>query len=69
MNPFGSQLLNVVAYVPLAGAIICLLLPNNRPGLVAKTATLVAGLDLLASLPLWFSWRRGPVGCTEGANR
>ncbi len=60
MNPFGSQLLNVVAYVPLAGAIICLLLPNNRPGLVAKTATLVAGLDLLASLPLWFSWAAAP---------
>ena len=60
MNPFGSQLLNVVAYIPLVGAILCLFLPKNRPGLVAKTATLVAGLDLLASLPLWFSWAAAP---------
>ncbi len=56
MNPFGGQLLNVVAYLPLAGAILCLLLPRNRPGLVAKTATVAAALDLIVSLPLWFGW-------------
>jgi NADH-quinone oxidoreductase subunit M len=56
MNPFGQQLLNVVLYLPLAGALLCLFLPKNRPGLVAKTATVVAALDLLASLPLWFGW-------------
>jgi NADH-quinone oxidoreductase subunit M len=56
MNPFGSQLLNVVAYLPLVGALICLLLPKDKPGLVAKTATAVAALDLLISLPLWIGW-------------
>src|SRR5262245_47997119 len=61
MNPFGSQLLNVVAYLPLVGALICLLLPKDRPGLAAKTATAIAGLDLLVSLPLWFSWATAPV--------
>jgi len=61
MNPFGEQILNVVAYLPLAGALLCLLLPKDRPGLVAKFATAIAGLDLLASLPLWFGWSAAPV--------
>jgi NADH-quinone oxidoreductase subunit M len=56
MNPFGSQLLNVVTYLPLAGAILCLLLPKNRPGVIAKVATLIAAADLIVSLPLWFGW-------------
>ena len=56
MNPFGSRLLDIVAYLPLLGALVCLLLPKNRPGLVAKTATAIAALDLLISLPLWFTW-------------
>jgi len=46
MNPFGSHLLDVVAYLPLLGAVLCLLLPKDNPGLVAKTATGVAALDL-----------------------
>ena len=61
MNPFGSHLLNVVAYLPLVGALLCLLLPKDRPGLVAKTATGVAALDLLVSLPLWFGWAAAPA--------
>jgi NADH-quinone oxidoreductase subunit M len=61
MNPFGSHLLDVVTYLPLAGGILCLLLPKGRPGLVAKTATAVAAADLLASLPLWFSWWSTPA--------
>jgi NADH-quinone oxidoreductase subunit M len=60
MNPFGSQILNVVAYLPLVGALFCLLLPKNRPGLVAKTATAFAAADLLCSLPLWFDWAKAP---------
>ena len=56
MNPFGSRLLDIVAYLPLLGALVCLLLPKNRPGLVAKTATAIAALDLVISLPLWFTW-------------
>jgi NADH-quinone oxidoreductase subunit M len=61
MNPFGPHLLNVVTYLPLAGALLCLLLPKGRPGLVAKTATVVGALDLAASLPLWFGWKAAPV--------
>src|SRR5258705_5242079 len=61
MNPFGSQLLDVIAYLPLVGALVCLALPKNRPGLVAKTATGIAALDLLVSLPLWFDWAAAPA--------
>src|SRR5262245_8584301 len=61
MNPFGNHLLDVVAYLPLLGALVCLSLPSSRNGLVAKTATLFAGLDLLLSLPLWFGWAAAPA--------
>ena len=57
MNPFGSQLLNVITYLPLVGAIILLVaFRKDQKDLVARFATVVAGLDLLVSLPLWFGW-------------
>ncbi len=61
MNPLGHRILDVIAYVPLVGALICLLLPKGRPGLVAKTATAIGALDLLLSLPLWLGWAGAPV--------
>jgi NADH-quinone oxidoreductase subunit M len=58
MNPFGSQLLNVITYLPLAGAIIILVaFRKDQKAVVAKFATVIAGLDLLVSLPLWFAWK------------
>jgi uncharacterized membrane protein (UPF0127 family) len=56
MNPFGEHLLDVVTYLPLAGAIVLLFLDAQRHRAIAVTATVVAGLDLVASLPLWFAW-------------
>ncbi|HEX4823426.1 MAG TPA: NADH-quinone oxidoreductase subunit M [Candidatus Polarisedimenticolaceae bacterium] len=61
MNPFGPHLLNVVTYLPLAGAILCLLLPKDRPALIARVATVVAAADLVVSLPLWFGWGAAPA--------
>ena len=61
MNPFGTYLLDVITYLPLAGALVCLLLPKGKDGLVAKVATVVAAADLILSLPLWFSWWSTPV--------
>ena len=61
MNPFGSHLLDVVTYLPLVGALVCLLVPKDRTGLVAKIATAVAALDFVASLPLWFGWSTAPA--------
>jgi len=61
MNPFGSQLLNVIAYLPLAGALLLVLFPKERKALIARFATLVAGAGFLASLPLWFAWESAPA--------
>jgi NADH-quinone oxidoreductase subunit M len=60
MNPLGSELLDVVTFLPLVGAVLCLVLPKDRPVLVARLATSVAALDLLVSLPLWFAWWSTP---------
>jgi NADH-quinone oxidoreductase subunit M len=60
MNPFGGQLLNVIAYVPLVGAALLLLLPSARKDLIARFATLVAGVGFVVSLPLWFAWDAAP---------
>jgi NADH-quinone oxidoreductase subunit M len=60
MNPFGNQLLNVVTYLPLAGAILLLFLDKEKKDLIARFATAVAGLGFLASLPLWFAWDAAP---------
>jgi NADH-quinone oxidoreductase subunit M len=57
MNPFGDQLLNVITYLPLVGAVILLVaFREQHSRMVARFATVVAGLDLLVSLPLWFDW-------------
>jgi len=61
MNPFGDQLLNVIAFLPLVGAVLLLAMPSNRPAAIARAATAIAALDLLASLPLWFAWSAAPT--------
>ena len=60
MNPFGNQLLNVITYLPLAGAILILFFDKEKKDLIAKFATAVAGLGFLVSLPLWFAWGSQP---------
>ena len=48
MNPFGSQLLNVITYLPLVGAVqLLVLFRKEQKELVAKVATGIAGLDFL----------------------
>ena len=51
-------LLNLICYLPLAGALLIMLFVNkeNSRGIKA-TATLVAGLDFVISIPLWFLYR------------
>jgi NADH-quinone oxidoreductase subunit M len=62
MNPFGSHLLNVITYLPLAGAVVLLFaFRREQKDLIARVATLIAGLDFLVSLPLWFGWGAAPV--------
>ena len=61
MNPFGDQLLNVITFLPLAGGLVLLAFPKERKELIARFATVVAGLGFLVSLPLWFGWANAPV--------
>src|SRR6266496_390672 len=55
--------LSIITYVPLAGALVLIFLfPKDRPGPIKYFATLVAGLDFVISLPLWFAFERGKAG-------
>jgi len=51
-------LLNLICYLPLAGALLIMLFVNkeNSRG-IKTTATVVAGLDFVISIPLWFLYR------------
>jgi NADH-quinone oxidoreductase subunit M len=65
MNPFGDQLLNVITYLPLLGAVVLLAFfkegGDARRNAAARFATAIAGLDFLVSLPLWFGWHSAPT--------
>src|SRR6266508_2925323 len=55
--------LSIITYVPLAGALVLIFLfPKDRPGPIKYFATMVAGLDFVISLPLWFVFQRGKPG-------
>ncbi|TDI46836.1 MAG: NADH-quinone oxidoreductase subunit M [Acidobacteria bacterium] len=57
MNPFGDHLLNVIAYLPMAGALVILVgMRESSKQAIARFATAVAALDLLLALPLWLGW-------------
>src|SRR5687767_2211643 len=51
-------ILNLVAYLPLVGALALLFVPKERGEFIAKFATFVALLDFLVSVPLWFAFDR-----------
>ena len=51
-------LLNMICYLPLAGALLMMAFINKENSTGIKTwATLVAGLDFVISIPLWFLYR------------
>src|SRR5512132_934505 len=55
--------LSIITYVPLAGALaLVFLFPKDRPGPIKYFATLVAGIDFVVSLPLWFAFDRVQPG-------
>ncbi len=52
---FATNLLNIICYVPLLGALVIIFLLRKEQTAAIKTvATVVAGLDFVLSLPLWF---------------
>jgi NADH-quinone oxidoreductase subunit M len=51
-------LLNLICYLPLAGAVaIAFLIKKENSGTVKWLATIVTGLDFLVSIPLWFLYQ------------
>jgi NADH-quinone oxidoreductase subunit M len=57
VNPFGPQLLNVITFIPLVGALILLIFFKREQKVgAAWFATGVAAADFLVSLFLWFGW-------------
>jgi len=59
----GIPILSIVAYVPIAGALaIVFLIPKTSTKAIRTFATLVAGLDFVISVPLWFAFDRGKAG-------
>jgi len=56
-------ILSIVAYIPLAGALLLIFfVPKEKTGAIKYLATAVAGLDFLVSLPLWFAFDRTHAG-------
>ncbi|MGH9317933.1 MAG: NADH-quinone oxidoreductase subunit M [Thermoanaerobaculia bacterium] len=56
-------ILSIVAYVPLAGALLLIFFfPKEKTAAIKYFATVVAGFDFLVSLPLWFAFDRGHAG-------
>src|SRR5947199_1261178 len=56
-------ILSIITYIPLAGALaLVFLFPKEKTGPIKAFATLVAGLDFVISLPLWFAFERGRAG-------
>ncbi len=55
MDFFQDQLLNIICYLPLVGALLIIFGIKGENSKAIKTvATVVAGLDFLVSIPLWF---------------
>ena len=52
----SHNLLSLVTFLPLVGALGVALLPRARTALIARAATAVFGVGFLASLPLWTRW-------------
>jgi len=55
MDFFQQHLLNIICYLPLVGALLIIfgIKKENVSG-IKTVATVVAGLDFLVSIPLWF---------------
>jgi NADH-quinone oxidoreductase subunit M len=63
MTFFQHHILSIVAYLPLAGALLLVFaVPKEKTAAIRLWATVVAGLDFVISLPLWFWHDRGKAG-------
>jgi NADH-quinone oxidoreductase subunit M len=60
---FATNLLNIICYLPLLGALAIIFgLRNTQTKMIKAVATIVAGIDFLVSVPLWFLYKpNGPA--------
>jgi len=52
-------LLNIICYLPLAGAVMLLFINTENVRAIKTVATTIAALDFIISLPLWFLYKPG----------
>jgi NADH-quinone oxidoreductase subunit M len=52
---YFTGILSAITFIPLVGALIIMAFPKNQKTAIAYFATLVAGVDFLVSLPLFFA--------------
>ena len=50
-------ILSIITYLPLAGALVLLLVPREKTKVFIHGATWVAFADMIISLPLWWAYR------------
>jgi NADH-quinone oxidoreductase subunit M len=50
-------ILSIITYLPLAGALVLLLIPRENTKAFIHGATWIAFVDMLISLPLWWAYR------------
>ncbi len=52
-----AYLLNIICYLPLAGAVMLLFINKENVKAIKTLATTVAAIDFIVSLPLWFLYK------------
>jgi len=62
MDWFVDNILTIVTFLPLAGALLLLPCSKDRPKVFIYGATIIALVDFLISLPLWFMFDPGRSG-------
>ena len=63
---YFTGILSAITFIPLVGALIIMAFPKTQKTAIAYFATLVAGVDLLVSLPLFFATRENAAGMFSG---
>ncbi|TDI30261.1 MAG: NADH-quinone oxidoreductase subunit M [Acidobacteria bacterium] len=63
---YFTGILSAITFIPLVGALIIMVFPKAQKRAIAYFATLVAGVDLLVSLPLFFATPENAAGLFSG---
>ncbi|MCZ6650761.1 MAG: NADH-quinone oxidoreductase subunit M [Acidobacteria bacterium] len=63
---YFTGILSAITFIPLVGALIIMAFPKTQKTAITYFATLVAGVDLLVSLPLFFATPENAAGMFSG---